>query len=181
MIATMTSTDITMLIAGVVLFVFALCVLAYCVKSNRSITPIIVLLPISIVMIGFPSIKSFNLTDGGLSVETKSASDFARDPNNPDARQNFNVAIDKLYQHQQANRTNQISPAVRSQLTATATELEMRHDLSAQSQQTLARLQLLLGQTNRATTSLHSALRTDTNLVVDSTLRPLILARPAPR
>ncbi|HUI06062.1 MAG TPA: hypothetical protein VL486_03550 [Verrucomicrobiae bacterium] len=170
----MSPVEITMLVGGTVLFVVALGLLVFCVVKRRSFKLVLALFPLAIIMIGFPNIKSAKVA--GFEFDAKTADDFGNDPNSASTRKKFVAELNKLDAAHAATPARPLSPQVHSTLAAMVTKLDRQPNLSPESRATLARTELLLGQTNQAVASLHSALKVDTNLVVDPKLR--ILMRP---
>jgi hypothetical protein len=170
--------QIAMLCAGVVLFAVAVALLVYATMKNRPVKPALVLLPLAIIMIGFPSFQSVKVP--GFEFDEKTAADFASDPNNADARVNFAAELNKLEAARAAVPAQPLSPQVRSNLVAVAGRLERLPNLSSEARATLARTQLLLGQTNQAVASLRSALKINTNLVLDSQMKLFLKSAATP-
>jgi hypothetical protein len=160
----MAPADFAMLICGVILFVVTLALLVYCMIKRQPLAGVITLFFVSIIMIGYPSITTIN-APGGLSIK-KTADDFENNPNNGETLTNFALALNQL--------PGQISPQVRSNLIATVNTVAARRDLSAQSQQTLAHAQLILGLTNQAIQRVREAMKLDKNLVLDQRFEALI-------
>ncbi len=169
----MNPAEVTMLVGGIVLFVAALVLLFYCVAKGRSFKPVLVLFAIAIIMIGFPSIKSLRVP----GVEVNLADTFKAfkdNPDNPTARDNLDRVLDNSLS---AGPAKGLTPEARSNLETVVSEVDRRGRLSPATRMTLSKAQLLLGQTNAATTNLHFAVRQNTNLIVDPKLR-FLLKRP---
>jgi tetratricopeptide (TPR) repeat protein len=235
----MTPNQIAMLAAGIVLFVVAISLLVRSSMKGGSIKPAIALLPFAIVMIGFPSIQSFEI--GGFKLEEQAVNDIEtntvalqnnsgndvaktrleeslqkwenlvstndvsaseaekiargyaalgkpdlaihwvslslqKTPDSPTA-QNL-LARERLAQLLPANPAKPLSPAARAELAAAVSQLSQRPDLSAEAHLTLSRAQLVLKNTNAAVASLHSALKANTNLVVEPQMKMLLKINP---
>jgi hypothetical protein len=141
-----------MLVAGIVVFVVALGLLIYCVVTRRPYKAVLFLFVIAIIMIGFPSIKSFKLP-GGTEVDlARSLQAVEENPNDPAAKAHLAAAVAKV------NRQPNITPQTRA---------------------TLANAQLVLGQRDEATKNVKAALKAQPNLKIDPKLRALV-KRPSP-
>jgi len=159
-----------MLAGGILLLVITLGLLVYCVMKRRSYKGLLVIFPLAIIMIGYPSIKSFKIP--GAEVEMQdSINNYAAHPNDPGAINGLSAALDETLPPGQSNR---LTAAIRSSLSSTVAELNQRTNLTAESRMTLSKAQLALGQTNEAAATLHSVVRGQTNLVVDPRLRILL-------
>jgi hypothetical protein len=170
--------QIIMLSAGAVLFALAVALLIFATLKKRSVKPALVLLPLAIIMIGFPSFQSVKVP--GFEFNEKTAADFASDPNNADARVNFAAELNKLDAARAGTPAQPLSLQVRTNLVAVASRLERQPNLSPDARATLARTQLLLGQTNQAVASLRSALKINTNLVLDSQMKLFLKSAVTP-
>ena len=71
-----------------------------------------------------------------------------------------------------------VAPQTHSDLSTAVSELSRHPNLAAESRLILSRAQLVLGRTNDAATNLHYALKQNTNLVVDQTLKFLLKRIP---
>ena len=148
----MTADQAAMLVAGIVVFVVALGLLTYCVVTRRPYKAVLFLFVIAIIMIGFPSIKSFKLP-GGTEVDlARSLQAVEENPNDPAAKARLAAAVAKV------NRQPNITPQTRA---------------------TLANAQLVLGQRDEATKNVKAALKAQPNLKIDPKLRALV-KRPSP-
>jgi hypothetical protein len=144
--------EAAMLVAGIVVFVVALGLLIYCVVTRRPYKAVLFLFVIAIIMIGFPSIKSFKLP-GGTEVDlARSLQAVDKNPNDPAAKARLEAAVAKV------NRQPNITPQTRA---------------------TLANAQLVLGQRDEATKNVKAALKAQPNLKIDPKLRALV-KRPSP-
>jgi len=77
--------EIVMLFLGIVLFVVLVVGLVYQLMHKRSPAGLVVFFVISIVMMGYPSIKSFQVQAEGVTIET-TAQALQADPTNPKLR-----------------------------------------------------------------------------------------------
>src|SRR6266567_3627455 len=106
----MTADQVAMLVAGIVVFVVALGLLIYCVVTRRPYKAVLFLFVIAIIMIGFPSIKSFKLP-GGTEVDlARSLQAVEENPNDPAAKARLEAAVAKV------NRQPNITPQTRATL-----------------------------------------------------------------
>jgi len=159
----MTSTDIAMLISGIVLLVVALGLVMYCVLKSKPYKPLLVMFPIAIIMIGFPSIKSFNMF--GVDVEkqvSQAANDLQKHPNSTSAVASYRQTMGQIDEKYPVR--NQLPTNIRSSLASTARMLQNNHNLSPESRVALSHTELILGQTYEAKTNLLAALKADPNL-----------------
>jgi hypothetical protein len=165
----MNPTEIAMLVGGIILLLVLLALVTYCVIKRRAYKGLLAVIPFAILMIGFPSIKSFKVP--GFEADLKdSISGFRNNPEDPKARAKLDQALDDTL----TRPAKSLTPEVRSNLVVTVNELNRRPNLSAQSRLTLSRAQLALGRTNEAAADFHHALRQNTNLVVDPRLRKMM-------
>jgi hypothetical protein len=135
----MTPDQIAMLVCGVLLFLAAL----GCLVTRRSATLVTSLFLFAILMIGFPSIKSFKVM--GAEVElNRSLAAVEKNPNDM-------VARDKL--------ATQVA------------QLSKQPKLTPETRLALAKAQFVLGQHKEAATNVQSALKEKPNLSVDPKLR----------
>lgn len=166
--------EITMLVGGILLLVIGIALLVYCVIKRRSYKGLLVIFPLAIIMIGFPSIKSFKVA--GAEVDIKdSINGYLAHPNDPNAINGLGETLDKSLS---PNAPTRLTAANRSNLSAAVAQLSRRTNLSAESRITLSKAQLVLGQTNVAAATLHSAIRVQTNLVADPKVRVLLKTLP---
>lgn len=142
----MSPNQIAMLVAGVVLFVAAL----VCLFKRFPTALVIILFVMAVVMIGFPSIKTFKVP--GAEVDLKDSL----------------AVVEK----------NPNDAAARDKLTAQAAQLSKQPNLTPETRVTLSKAQLVLGQRAQAAATLQSALREKPNLKVDPKLRAMMEATP---
>jgi hypothetical protein len=175
----MTSGQLAMLISGIVLFVFAVGLVAYLAKHKRSFTSTFVLFPVAIIMIGFSSIKSAEVL--GIKFDEKTAADYVNNPTNAEAIASYNQKLNELENAITANPGKSLPPEVHSNLMYAADALSRRANLTPASRLALSRTQLILGQTNAAAINASSAVAANTNLLhtIDPHLKMLI--RPVTR
>jgi hypothetical protein len=92
--------QITMLIGGIVLFLLATGLIVFLSVKKRSTKPALILLPLAILMIGFPSIKSFKGLGFELDVAVQLVEDKARaleeNPDDKTAESDLKTALAKL-------------------------------------------------------------------------------------
>jgi hypothetical protein len=92
--------QIVMLVGGSILFLLAAGLLVYCIVKKRPTKPVLVMLPLAILMIGFPSIKHFK--GPGFEFETAfntvetSVRALEDDPTNGQARSDLEAALSKI-------------------------------------------------------------------------------------
>jgi len=142
----MSPNQIAMLVAGIILFVAALVCL-----FKRFPTPLVIILFVmAVVMIGFPSIKTFKVP--GAEVDLKDTL----------------AVVEK----------NPNDAAARAKLETQAAQLSKQSNLSPETRVTLSKAQLILGERNQAAANLKSALREKPNLYVDPKLRAMAEAPP---
>jgi hypothetical protein len=174
----MNPAELAMLVGGIVVLAVAVGLLIFFVIKRRSFKPVLFLFPLAIVMIGFSSIRSVKVL--GFEFDTKTANAFANDPNDAGARAGFDAELTRLDTAHPDGSAQPLSPQVRSNLVSVVTKLDRRPNLSPESRVTLARAQLLLGHTNDASRTIHSAVASNSNLehTMDPRLKTLIRARP---
>jgi tetratricopeptide (TPR) repeat protein len=125
--------EVVMLILGVLLFAVSLYGFVRQLTGNRKLTPLVPFFGLSILMMGYAGIKSFQIQDGVIQVE-KLTSQVAQDPTDPAKRQALQAQINQLGSRQFSG------PA---------------------SLTTLARAQYALGDEAAAATDLQAALKRD--------------------
>ena len=142
----MSPNQIAMLVGGAILFVAAL----VCLFKRFPAALVIVLFVVAIVMIGFPSIKTFKVP--GAEVDLKDSL----------------AAVEK----------NPNDVAARDKLAAQAAQLSKQPNLTPEARVTLSKAQLALGQRSEAAANLQTALKEKPNLKVDPKLRAMVEASP---
>ena len=169
--------NIVMLILGVVLFAFGLWVVKNLMRKNRSPVPSYPLLGLAVSMIGYSSIKSFNILHV-IDVEKQTAvhvatlaQNLAKTPNDPKAIADLGKALDL-----QLSTTNtfSLSAAARLNLDKAATALSRQTNLTADSRIALAKSQLVLGQTNAAARTLNLVAKMEPHRLTDPKFRVLL-------
>src|SRR6266404_2404014 len=104
----MTPAQLAMLVCGILLFVFAL----VCVVKWRSATLALPLFVVAVIMIGFPSVKSFKLMGAEIELNQSLAA-LENNPNDPSAKARLEQAVNTL----EARVTpNNATPALAKQL-----------------------------------------------------------------
>lgn len=173
--------ETTMLICGIVLFLFGLGLIAFLVRAGKSFVGVTALIAIAIVMIGFPLIKSAKIGPGGIEFDAKAANDFAKNPGEPAAKAAYEHELAVLEKSHVTDPAQELTPQTRTSLQAVAQRLSVDHDLSPESRVTLARTQLLLGQTEDATTNVRTVMTTHPQLITaNSNLPKLVRLAPVP-
>jgi len=87
--------EIAILAAGIILFLSSLGLLFYLVKAGRSYTGVIPLFVLSMIMIGFPCIRSFEIMK--IKVELKDDIDFAKShSDDANATNRLALSVNKL-------------------------------------------------------------------------------------
>jgi hypothetical protein len=147
----MTPDHVAMLVGGIVLFLVALGLLVYCVSTRRSTKPVLPVLLLAIIMIGFPSIKYLQIFGTVIELNNTLAA-VEKNPNNPAARASLEEAVARV------SREPNITPTTRA---------------------TLANAQFALGRIEEATNNAKSALNAQPNLKINPSLRALA-ERPSP-
>ena len=135
----MSPDQIAMLVGGVVLFIFAL----GCLVAGGSAKLVISLFLFAILMIGFPSIKSFKVMGAEVELNRSLA------------------AVEK----------NPSDAAARNKLAAQVDQLSKQPNLTPETRVALSKAQFILGQDKEAAINLRSALKEKPNLPVDPKLR----------
>jgi tetratricopeptide (TPR) repeat protein len=77
--------EVVLLVLGVVLFGVSIFAFIYLLRRKRSLKPLIAFFLVSIVMVGYPSIKSIQYKDGALTLE-KTAQALSENPADPKLR-----------------------------------------------------------------------------------------------
>ncbi len=150
-------------VCGVLLFIFALGLMIYQTSKGKSIKSALVLLPMAMLMIGFSYIKSAEVL--GVKFEEKTVADYAANPNDATARTNYLQVINQLEADREAHPNVALTPQVRTNLAQAVASLNRKANLSAESRLALSRTELLLGDTNAARISLHTAIAENTNVL----------------
>jgi hypothetical protein len=138
--------QIAMLVCGVLLFLAAL----GCLVAGRSAKLVTSLFLFAILMIGFPSIKSFKVMGAEFELN-RSLAAVEKDPTDV---------------------------AARNKLATQVAQLSKQTNLTAETRVTLAKAQFVLGQDKEAATNLRSALKEKPNLPVDPKLRAAVGPNP---
>jgi tetratricopeptide (TPR) repeat protein len=125
--------EVVLLVLGIVFFVVLLFAFGCYMKQNRSITPLLAFFMVSIVMIGYPSIKSIQIKDDMLTIE-------------------------KETQRLEANPTD---ASARTTLQQTVANLEQRPITSASDLTVIAKAQFALGNDAQAASTADKALQSD--------------------
>jgi cytochrome c-type biogenesis protein CcmH/NrfG len=147
----MTPDQIVMLAGGILLFLVGLVLLIYCVATRRPYKAVLFLFVIAIIMIGFPSIKSFKVPGGEVQLRESLA----------------------------AVEANPNDPAAKARLEAAVAQVSRQPDMTPQTLATLAKAQLVLGRRDEATKNLKSALKMQPKLKMDPNLRALVAPSPS--
>jgi hypothetical protein len=142
--------QVAMLAGGILLFVVALGLLIYFVATGRPFRSISFLFLISVIMIGFPAIKSFKV---------------------PGAEVQLNRDI-------KAVEENPNDPAAKARLAATVARVSQQRNIAPKTHVTLAQAQLLLGRRDEAAANVQSALEAKPNLKIDPRLKALVRPNP---
>jgi len=87
--------ELVMLVLGVVLFLVVIYLLIYQVKHGGKVVTLVFFFTISIVMMGYPSIKSIQVQQDGITIE-KTAQDLQSDPTNSKARGELEQEVKKI-------------------------------------------------------------------------------------
>jgi len=87
--------EVVLLVLGTIFFLVITSILIYLVLHRRSYKGLTVLFVFPIVMIGYPSIQSFEYKDGILKVE-KTTTALQRNPSDPALRQELSQAVGKV-------------------------------------------------------------------------------------
>ncbi len=153
------------------LFVVGLGLLVFCVVKGRPYRPLLAIFALAIIMIGFPSIS--HLQTPAFEFDTKSAAQFARNPDDPRAIASYRAALRALDDSRATNPHSALTPQVRSNLQQTAGLAARLSKLPPASYVAVSHAQLLLGETNQARATLAAALKADPNLIqsIDPRLR----------
>ena len=89
-----------MLIGGIVLFVVAVGLIVFCTLKQRSTKPGLAILPLAILMIGFPAIKNFEgfgfKLETAVSAVTATATALDENPENAAAKKELETALNGL-------------------------------------------------------------------------------------
>jgi tetratricopeptide (TPR) repeat protein len=127
------SYEIVMLVLGILLFLAAIVLLVVAFAKGRPYSKLLVFFVVSIIMIGYPSIKSIEFGKDGIKIEKYSAA-LAQDP------------------------TNKV---LRNQLSAEVNYIAKRPSSNPKVLTVLAHAQLMLGDEQAAKTNVEKALRED--------------------
>lgn len=176
LIASMSPAGIAMLAGGIALFVVALVLLVVYALKGQPIKPLIALLMLAILMIGFPSIS--HLQTPAFSFDTKTAANFLRSPNDPRAVATYRATLRALDASRATNAQALLSAGVRSNLLATAGLAARSAKLSPEAYIAVSHAQFLLGDTNQARATLAEALKANPNLIQSIDPRLLSLVQP---
>jgi len=84
-----------LLVLGVILFFVAVIGFFVQLKNKNNLTPILGFFIVSIIMIGYPSIQSFQLAGAEVTMQ-QATNDLHNDPGNSSARQTLQAAVKKL-------------------------------------------------------------------------------------
>jgi hypothetical protein len=156
--------ETTMLVCGVVLFLFALGLVAYLVRKDRSFTGAITLLVVALVMIGFPAIQHFQISAEEISFDKETSTALRENPTDVAAANTLRGSLRKL-DADVAKSKNQTLPAnVVSELKSTVQTLAQHPNLPPETRIAQAHAQLLLGDAKDAATTLGAALRAKPSL-----------------
>ena len=147
----MTPDQVAMLVGGILLFVVGLGLLIYCVVTRRPFKAVLFLFVIAIIMIGFPSIKSFKVPGGEVQLRESLA----------------------------AVEANPNDPAAKARLEAAVAQVSRQPNMTPQTLATLAKAQLVLGRRDEATKTLKSALKEQPKLKMDRDLQVLLAPSPS--
>ena len=170
--------DTTLLVCGIALFLFAVGLIAHLVRKGKSFIGATALIPFAVVMIAFSHVKSGKI--GGFEFNTQSAADFAKNPLDPSRRAAFDQQLSSVEKSQQANPTEKLTPEINEALQKVALQLASESTLSPEARVTLARTQLLLGQTTKAAANVHTVMATHPQLITaDPNLSKLARITPA--
>ncbi len=170
----MSTYEIAMLACGVVLFLFALALIVYLVRQNRSFTGAITLLVVALVMIGFPAIRHFQMSADEISFDTGTSDAVVRNPTDVAAADTLRGSLRQLDSDVDKSKTRTLPPKVANSLRATVQALAQHPNLPAETRVAQAHAQLLLGDAKDAATTLDAALKAKPSLKV--TLDPKLMA-----
>ena len=174
-----TSYATAMLICGIALFIFSLGLIVALARKGKSYGAAISLIPIAVIMIGFPAIKSATIGKDGIQFDEKIADDFAKNPGKAEAKVNFDRELAAVENSHKTNPTKELTPETRVALQTVAQSLAGEKNLSAESRVTLARTQLLLGQAKDATANVRTIMTTHPQLITaNPSLHMLVRATP---
>jgi cytochrome c-type biogenesis protein CcmH/NrfG len=125
------SYEIVLLVLWVALFLALTVSLVFLIAENRPVAKLFVFFVIPVVMIGYPSIKSIQFSDGIYQVEIDT----------------------KTLEHDPANQS------MRAELAGTVSTLAARPSSSPATLATIARAQIVLGENKQAQATLQKALQ----------------------
>lgn len=165
-----------LLVCGVALFLFSLGLIIHLVRKGKSFLGASALIPFALLMIAFPHFKSAKIGEFEFI-----AQDFTQNPKDPSKKAAFDRQLSSVEQAQLANPTKTLAPETRAVLQSVEKSLAGDKNLSVESRATLARTQLLLGQTKDATTNARTVMTTHPQLVTaNPNLRMLVRVTPIP-
>lgn len=152
-------TEMTLLVCGIVLFVFALGLIVYLARKERPFGAANVLLAIAIVMIGFPLITTVRLP--GVDIETiqQASTDLRNHPDDATVANKYRQQLRDLDASLAGNKNQALPADVAKELKSTVQDLKSRPKISPEARIAEAHAELLLGNTKDAATSLDAALK----------------------
>ena len=140
----MTAAQIAMLSGGVVLLVVALGLLIFLVVTGKSAKGVLILFPVAIIMIGFPSFTHVEVL--GVTFDEAAATQYAQNPNDPAAIANYQQALGQLQKEQQSHPGQPLPSNVRQSLTQTVTRLSAQPKLTPESRLALSQTRAILAK-----------------------------------